>query len=93
MSPRFARDLRGLSDREREAARAAARQMAEDLNAKVPFRGTLRIKRVRSAPPGVFEMSWAPDGRATFEFGREVLPGHAHVVWRRIGTHAILDQG
>jgi hypothetical protein len=65
--------------------------MAEDLNAKVRFRPSLRIKRVRSAPPGVFEMTWAPDGRATFEFGSEVRPGQAHVAWRRIGKHDVLD--
>lgn len=39
---------------------------------------------------GVWEISWAYDGRATFEYGPEVEPGNAHIVWRRIGTHAIL---
>jgi hypothetical protein len=39
--------------------------------------------------PGVWEMSWAPDGRATFEYGDEVHAGEAHIVWRRVGTHAI----
>lgn len=39
--------------------------------------------------PGVWEMSWAPDGRATFEYGDEVRAGKAHIVWRRVGTHAI----
>jgi hypothetical protein len=90
-SPRFARDLRRLTKAQRAPAQTAARELAADLNAKVRFRPSLRVKRVRSAPPGVFEMTWAPDGRATFEFGREVRIGHAHVVWRRIGTHAILD--
>ena len=90
-SPRFTRDLKRLTEAQRAAAQAAARQLAEDLNAKVRIRPGLRVKRVRSAPPGVWEMTWAPDGRATFEYGREVRPGHAHVVWRRIGTHAVLD--
>jgi hypothetical protein len=39
--------------------------------------------------PGVWEMSWARDGRATFEYGEEVLPGQAHIIWRRIGSHGI----
>ena len=89
MSPRFARDVRRLSAAERAAAVAAAKELAEDLNAKVRPRPGLRVKRVRSAPPGVLEMTWAPDGRATFEFGREIRSGEAHVVWRRIGSHAI----
>ena len=42
--------------------------------------------------PGVFEMSFAPDGRATFEYGREHREGHAHIIWRRVGTHAVFDK-
>jgi len=34
-------------------------------------------------------MTWAPDGRATFEYGTEVRPGEPHVTWRPIGTYAI----
>lgn len=37
----------------------------------------------------MWERSWAPDGRATFEYGKEIRPGEAHIIWRRIGTHAI----
>lgn len=35
-------------------------------------------------------MTWADNGRATFEYGDEVVEGQPHVVWRRIGTHAVL---
>jgi hypothetical protein len=48
----------------------------------------LRVKGVRSAR-GVFEMTWAPDGRATFAFGPERIPGETHIIWRRIGGHEI----
>ncbi len=34
-------------------------------------------------------MTWAPDGRATFEYGDEVQSGEPHVTWRRIGTHSV----
>jgi len=37
----------------------------------------------------VWELTFAPDGRATFEYGDEVRPGDAHVIWRRIGDHSI----
>jgi hypothetical protein len=30
------------------------------------------------------------DGRATFSCGQEQVAGQARVIWRRIGTHAIL---
>lgn len=89
MSPRFRADFRALTSDQQDAARAAARALAEDLNQRVAPRSSLRVKRVRSAPPGVLEMTWAPDGRATFEYGRELRAGEPHVVWRRIGTHDV----
>lgn len=89
MSGRFQRDYRDLTDEQKVRAQAAARAFAKDLNDKVRPRPALRVKRVQGAPPGVREFTWAPDGRATFEFGREVRPGEAHVIWRRIGTHDI----
>jgi hypothetical protein len=53
-----------------------------------PFPAGLRVKSVQGVP-GVFEVTWAPDGRATFSYGPEVIPGQAHIIWRRIGTHDI----
>ena len=29
------------------------------------------------------------DRRATFQYGDEVHTGQPHVIWRRVGTHAI----
>lgn len=59
----------------------------EDLRRR-RFRPSLRVKRV-STHPGVWEMSWGPDDRATFQFGPEIFEGEPHVIWRRIGTHDI----
>ncbi len=39
--------------------------------------------------PGVWEMTWALDGRATFQYGAEVRPGETHVIWRRVGPHSV----
>jgi hypothetical protein len=39
--------------------------------------------------PGIWEMSWAYDGRATFQYGDEVHSGQPHIIWRRVGTHSI----
>jgi hypothetical protein len=49
----------------------------------------LRVKRVQGMS-GVWEITFAPDGRATFAYGEEVIPGQPHVIWRRIGTHDVL---
>jgi hypothetical protein len=49
------------------------------------------VKGVRGAS-GVFEMTWAPNGRATFEYGTERVDRHAHIVWRRVGTDDIFDR-
>jgi hypothetical protein len=32
--------------------------------------------------PSAFEITWAPDGRATFSNGEERIAGKAHVIWR-----------
>ena len=53
------------------------------------FRKGLRIKSIQGAE-GIFEMTWAKDGRATFEYGTQLRANEPHVIWRRCGTHAIL---
>lgn len=84
---RFRRDFANLTAEQRAAFRAAAAKFVVDLEAG-SFRPGLRVKGVQGAA-GVFEMTWADDGRATFEYGSAVREGEAHVVWRRIGTHDI----
>ena len=66
-------------------------QFVEDLNAGAGFRAGPRIKGVKGAT-GIFELTWADDGRATFSYGEPVVAGGAHIVWRRVGTHAIFKQ-
>lgn len=85
----FWREWRRLSRRERDAFRAAVEKAVEDLRAGGGFRPGLRVKGVRGAP-GIFELSWAPDGRATFEYAPPVRDAEARIVWRRIGKHEIL---
>ena len=84
----FERDWRRLRAADRDRYRLAFRKFDADLGAD-RFRPGLRVKGVQGAP-GVFEMTWAPDGRATFEYGVSQGVG-PHVIWRRIGTHAVLD--
>ena len=88
--PRFRRDLKRLTPAQRAAIRAAVRLFLEDLPSR-HFRAGLRVKGLQSAT-GVYEMTWAPDGRATFQNGKQLRPGQPHIIWRRIGTHAIFDE-
>lgn len=88
--PRFERDWKSLTTQQRATFRKAVTEaFVPDLAAPDrPFRPGLRVKGV-AAHPGVFEMTWYNDARATFSYGEEHVPGEAHVIWRRIGTHAI----
>lgn len=85
---RFDADWEKLPKDQRDRFRVAVRQFIEDLSANRPFRSGLRVKRVQLTP-NVFEMTFAPDGPATWHYGEETRPGEPHVVWRRIGTHDV----
>jgi hypothetical protein len=82
----FWRDWRSLTAQQQRAFRQAVEQFTADLQAGT-FRPGLRIKRVQGSA-GVWELTWAADGRATFEYGEEI-DGQPHIVWRRVGTHDI----
>lgn len=86
-SPRFKRDFDKLDDEQQARFKKTVEQFVADLKAGSISPG-LRVKGVQGAD-GVFEISWAPDGRATWEFGEEKIPGEPHIDWRRIGTHDI----
>ncbi len=88
---RFRADFERLTPAQQAAFLVAVQQFVDDLQAARRFRNGLRVKGVRGAS-GLFEMTWRPDGRATFEYGPEVTEGQPHVIWRRVGTHAIFEQ-
>jgi hypothetical protein len=84
---RFLADYSRLTETQRAAFLSALRLFIAGLRSR-QFDPRLRIKRVQGQV-GVWEMTWAPDGRATFQYGDEVQPGEPHVIWRRVGTHDI----
>jgi len=87
-TPRFLRDLNKLTgDEQQRFKRVVLDEFVPDLAAG-HFRVGLRVKGVRGVP-GVFEMTWAPDGRATWRYGSEQRPGEPYVIWLRIGGHGI----
>lgn len=83
---RFERDWKSLTPDERRRFRTAFEKFDADLT-QGRFRVGLRVKPVAGAT-GVFEMSWAPNGRATFEYRRSEVE-EVRVTWRRIGTHDV----
>lgn len=88
---RFRADFDRLTASQRSAFLEAVGRFVEDLQARRRFRKGLRVKGIKGAP-GIFEMTWAADGRATFQYGEEVVLGEPHVIWRRIGTHAVFSE-
>ncbi len=97
MSPTFsvaaraAREYARLNSTDRARFTVARKALVEalrtDPSALPP---NLRVKRVQGHA-GIWELTWAADGRATFEYGHEQLPGEPHVCWRRIGSHSIFS--
>jgi hypothetical protein len=86
---RFRREFRRLTRDQRRAFFATLVPFIEDLRSPGRnFRPGLRVKGV-AGHPGIFEMTWAPDGRATFSFGEPITPGEPHIIWRRCGSHDI----
>src|SRR5260221_10963048 len=86
----FWRDWASLTPQQRQAFVRAVKRMNVDLKSGAGFRKGLRVKGVQGHS-GVFEMTWADDGRATFSYGTSPHPGETHIVWRRIGSHDILQ--
>lgn len=87
--PSFRNQWSRLTPSKQEQFRASVfDQLVPALANRQPLPAGLRIKRVQGTK-NVYEMTWAPDGRATFEYGGEILEGETHIIWRRIGTHAI----
>jgi hypothetical protein len=88
---RFEKDFAKLTTDQRDRfERVVKDRYVPDL-AGGSFRAGLRVKAIQGAE-GIFEMTWAPDGRATFEYGEEQMAGEPHVIWRRVGTHDVFDR-
>ena len=87
---RFLRDYQSLPVDTRLRFLAALLAFRIDLE-RGAFRPGLRVKRVNAphVDVAVWELTFAPDGRATFHYGPATVEGHVHIVWRRIGSHDI----
>ncbi len=88
---RFQRDVKKLTPAQYAAFRRAVGRLVSALQRGEGFGKGLRVKPV-AGHEGVWEMTWAPDGRATFSYGPQQRTGEPHVIWRRVGTHDIFRQ-
>lgn len=86
---RFWREYHALPRARQALFDRAVAKLVADLRAGRLRKG-LRIKAVQGHT-GVWELTWAPDGRATFMYGTSPRPGDKHVIWLRIGGHEIFD--
>ncbi len=94
VSEAFRRDIASLTPDQYARFQVAVRRFIEDLLAmeageQVGFRPGLRVKGVRGII-GLYEMTWSPDGRATFSWGEPIREGAKHIEWVRCGDHSIL---
>ncbi len=89
VTKQFLRDYKKLNKSYVEDWKEARKRFVKSLKSK-RMDPRLRVKRVQGAP-GIWEMSFAGDGRVTFQYGEEIKKGETHVVLRRIGKHKVLD--
>lgn len=86
----FVKDWADLDRGDQQRFRAAVREkFVPDLHSGRGFRAGLRVKRVEGTGH-VWEMTFAPDGCATWQYAEDSAPADPHVIWRRIGTHDVL---
>jgi hypothetical protein len=86
----FWADYDRLTDAQVARFKRVVRRFVEDVE-RGEFRASLRVKSLVDHP-GIWEMTWeGNDGRATFNYGPEQVPGKRHIVWRRIGGHEIFQ--
>jgi hypothetical protein len=86
---RFRREFDALTPAQQQLFLLAVRKLVQDLRSG-SLRSGLRVRPFRGRP-NLFEITWAPDGRALFSYGASVHPGEVHIVWERIGGHEIFD--
>ena len=83
-TPTFLRDYGRLTNTQAKRLEAALSPFIADPRSieageQSWFRPGLRVKRVRRVT-GLYEMTWAPDGRATLSWGQPLRTGTRHVV-------------
>jgi hypothetical protein len=88
----FKREFRKLTPAQKARFRTAVAKLVAALSQTPPTLPGDPLVHPLSGHHGVYELRFAPDGRATFTFGPSVRESEPHVIWRRIGGHDVLDR-
>ena len=87
----FWRDYDQLTPEQQRRFLRVLRRFIQDVDTGT-FRASLRVKSLVNHP-GIWEMTReGNDGRATFSYGPETIPGKRHLIWRHIGGHGIFQE-
>ncbi len=83
----FLAEYAKLSSQEKKQFRAAVRKIIAALDAG-KFPGPPLVQKMTDRD--VYEVRWAANGRATFQYKYDAALGENVVIWRRIGDHRVL---
>jgi hypothetical protein len=89
--PGFVRDHAGLTREEKRDFKRAVEKLVEDLKAGRPPRAGLRVGKLERYKD-IWELTWAPDGKAAFSYGESIREGEPHIIWHAVGGHEIFDR-
>lgn len=88
----FKREYRKLTPEQKARFRVAVDKLVTALSQTPPTVPGDPLVHPLAGHRGVYELRFAPDGRATFPFGAPVRGSEPHVIWRRIGGHDVLER-
>lgn len=88
----FKREYGRLTPEQRERFKIAVAKLVAALKQTPPVLPGDPLVHPLAGHHGVYELRFAPNGRATFTFGPSVRAGQPHIIWRRIGGHEVLDR-
>jgi hypothetical protein len=83
----FMREWRKLTSAQQQQFEAAWRAIAVALSLTKALPPPPLVQKMSGQE--IYEVRWAPDGRATFHIEHDAN-GEQIIVWRRIGDHSIL---
>ena len=88
----FKREYRKQTPEEKARSKVAVDKLVSALKQDPPALPGDPLVHPLSGHHGVYELRFAPDGRATFTFGSPVRGSEPLIIWCRIGGHELLER-
>jgi len=88
----FKREYRKLTPNQKARFRVAVDKLVAALKQDPPSLPGDPLVHPLTGHHGVYELRFAPDGRATFTFGAPQRASQPHIIRRRIGGHEVLER-